>query len=189
MPANAAAWYMAKRKFDQQLLPFLLKKCPEKFRLLGSKVIFLKVYEREAVRHKLCYLVQAGLHAYFAHKIDDYEDTEPFHAYLRQACSRAAQSQLVASYFGAEGMKEQFVYTRHNSHLVSVNRVSSKVKVVTNTTGVIVSMINSQHGFKEEDKEEDVERCGSLAGGANLPTVPGSGSSLWTESALGRGTR
>ena len=44
MPANAAAWYMAKRKYymnepyDQQLLPFLLKKCPEKFRLLGKKV-------------------------------------------------------------------------------------------------------------------------------------------------------
>ena len=37
MPANAAAWYMAKRKFyvhqsfDQQLLPFLLKKYPDKF--------------------------------------------------------------------------------------------------------------------------------------------------------------
>ena len=46
MPANAAAWYMAKRKYymnepiDQQLLPFLLKKFPEKFRLLGKKVIF-----------------------------------------------------------------------------------------------------------------------------------------------------
>ena len=44
MPANAAAWYMAKRKYymnepyDQQLLPFLLKKFPEKFRLLGKKV-------------------------------------------------------------------------------------------------------------------------------------------------------
>ena len=46
MPANAAAWYMAKRKYymnepiDQQLLPFLLKKFPEKFRLLGNKVAF-----------------------------------------------------------------------------------------------------------------------------------------------------
>ena len=46
MPANAAAWYMAKRKYymnepyDQQLLPFLLKKFPEKFRLLGKKVLF-----------------------------------------------------------------------------------------------------------------------------------------------------
>ena len=47
MPANAAAWYMAKRKYymnepyDQQLLPFLLKKFPEKFRLLGKKVFQL----------------------------------------------------------------------------------------------------------------------------------------------------
>ena len=46
MPANAAAWYMANRKYymnepiDQQLLPFLLKKFPEKFRLLGKKVVF-----------------------------------------------------------------------------------------------------------------------------------------------------
>ena len=45
MPANAAAWYMAKRKYymnepyDLQLLPFLLKKFPEKFRLLGKKVL------------------------------------------------------------------------------------------------------------------------------------------------------
>ena len=44
MPANAAAWYMAKRKFylnqtfDQQLLPFLLKKFPEKFRIIGEQV-------------------------------------------------------------------------------------------------------------------------------------------------------
>ena len=44
MPANAAAWYMAKRKYylsepqDQQLLPFLLKKFPDKFRILGKKV-------------------------------------------------------------------------------------------------------------------------------------------------------
>ena len=44
MPANAAAWYMAKRKFyinepfDQQLLPFLLNKFPEKFRILGNQV-------------------------------------------------------------------------------------------------------------------------------------------------------
>jgi hypothetical protein len=44
MPANAAAWYMAKRKFyanqplDQQLLAFLLKKYPDKFRLNKFKV-------------------------------------------------------------------------------------------------------------------------------------------------------
>jgi hypothetical protein len=44
MPANAAAWYMAKRKFyanqplDHQLLAFLLKKYPDKFRLNKFKV-------------------------------------------------------------------------------------------------------------------------------------------------------
>ena len=44
MPANAAAWYMAKRKFyanqpqDNQLLPFTLKKYPEKFRVQGMQV-------------------------------------------------------------------------------------------------------------------------------------------------------
>jgi hypothetical protein len=44
MPANAAAWYMAKRKFyanqplDQQLLAFLLKKYPDKFRVNKFKV-------------------------------------------------------------------------------------------------------------------------------------------------------
>ena len=44
MPANAAAWYMAKRKFyqnqpfDQQLLPFLLKKFPDKFKIIGNQV-------------------------------------------------------------------------------------------------------------------------------------------------------
>ena len=45
MPANAAAWYMAKRKYyqkeplEQQLLSILLKKFPEKFRLSGKKVM------------------------------------------------------------------------------------------------------------------------------------------------------
>jgi hypothetical protein len=113
--------------------------------------------------------VQVGLHAYFADKIDEYgvyffdprhyEDTEPFHASLLQACPRAAQSQLVVSYFGGKGMKAQFVYTRHNSHLVSVNKRSSKVKVVTNTTCVIVGMINSQHGFIKFGSEEKAIFC------------------------------
>jgi hypothetical protein len=44
MPANVAAWNMAKRKFyinepfDQQMLPFLLEKFPEKFRILRNQV-------------------------------------------------------------------------------------------------------------------------------------------------------
>jgi len=163
MPANAAAWYMAKRKYylsepqDQQLLPFLLKKFPDKFRILGKKVIFLEVYEREAARAKLQFLVLSGLHAYFAHKADEYgvyffdpryyEGTEPFHAALRLACPNQVRSSLVQSYFDSEGMKEQFQLRKHSTFHLSVSRLSSKVKVVTNTTGVIVSMINSQYGF------------------------------------------
>ena len=74
--------------YDQQLLPFLLKKFPEKFRLLGKKVlqsryvdngfhhmllqvIFLEVHDGEAARQKLSYLVTAGLHAYFNHKAEE----------------------------------------------------------------------------------------------------------------------
>jgi len=163
MPANAAAWYMAKRKYylsepqDQQLLPFLLKKFPDKFRILGKKVIFLEVYEQEAARAKLQYLVLSGLHAYFAHKADEYgvyffdpryyEGTEPFHAALRLACPNQVRSSLVQSYFDSEGMKEQFQLRKHSTFHLSISRMSSKVKVVTNTTGVIVSMINSQYGF------------------------------------------
>ena len=49
MPANAAAWYMAKRKYylkeplEQQLLSLLLKKFPEKFRLSGRKVFVMMI--------------------------------------------------------------------------------------------------------------------------------------------------
>ena len=63
MPANAAAWYMAKRKFymnqsfDQQLLPFLLKKYPEKFKVIGSSVVFLEVYKKDVAEAKLSVLV------------------------------------------------------------------------------------------------------------------------------------
>ena len=44
MPATAAAWYMAKRRFyanqplDLQLLAFLLKKYPDKFKVTKLKV-------------------------------------------------------------------------------------------------------------------------------------------------------
>jgi len=163
MPANAAAWYMAKRKyymdhsFDQQLLPILLKKFPEKFRILGSQVIFLEVYERETARQKLQYLVQYGLYAYFSHKAEEYgvyffdpryyENTEPFHESLRLVCPRSGQGKLVKRYFSQESLQQVFTFRQHTSFLVSISKLSSNVKVVTNTTGVIVSMINSQYGF------------------------------------------
>ena len=44
-------------------------------------------------------------------------------------------------------MKAQFVYKQNTAHLASISRQGSNVKVVTNCTGVIVSMINSQYGF------------------------------------------
>ena len=53
MPANAAAWYMAKRKFymgntyQYQLLPFLLKNYPMKFYVKGDTVEFLETYDKE----------------------------------------------------------------------------------------------------------------------------------------------
>merc|ERR1719462_938651 len=163
MPANAAAWYMAKRKYylkeplEQQLLSLLLKKFPEKFRLSGRKVIFLEVYEREAARQKLVYLVTAGLCAYFSHKVDEYgvyffdpryyQTTEPFHAALRLVCPRDSPTSLVQRYFAREGMKEQFAYKQHTSFLASISKKTSNVKVVTNCTGIIVSMINTQYGF------------------------------------------
>ena len=63
MPANAAAWYMAKRKFymnqsfDQQLLPFLLKKYPEKFKVVGTQVVFQEVFTMEVAKEKLKYVL------------------------------------------------------------------------------------------------------------------------------------
>ncbi len=53
MPANAAAWYMAKRRFymtntyEHQLLPFLLKNYPKKFAVKGNVVEFLETYNKE----------------------------------------------------------------------------------------------------------------------------------------------
>jgi len=165
MPANAAAWYMAKRKFymnqsfDQQLLPFLLKKYPEKFKVVGTQVVFQEVFTMEVAKEKLKYLVQYGLNAYFSHKADEYgvyffdpyyyENTEPFHESLRQCVTRpntSNKSKLVASYFSSCGLKEQFKFLQHSAYSVSICKQPG-VKIVTNTTGIIVSMINNQYGF------------------------------------------
>jgi len=165
MPANAAAWYMAKRKFymnqsfDQQLLPFLLKKYPEKFKVLGSSVVFLEVYKKDVAKAKLKYLVQYGLNAYFSHKADEYgvyffdpfyyENTEPFHESLRQCIAKPDlnnKSKLVYNYFSSPGPKEQFKFQQHSAYLVSISKQPG-IKIVTNKTGVIISMINNQYGF------------------------------------------
>ena len=53
MPANAAAWFMAKRKYylenvyEYQLLPTLLSRYPKKFAIKGSSVEFLETYDKE----------------------------------------------------------------------------------------------------------------------------------------------
>jgi len=165
MPANAAAWYMAKRKFymdqsfDQQLLPYVLKKYPERFKIVGTQVVFLEVYSHEVARNKMKFLTQYGMHAYFSHKADEYgvyffdpfyyENTEPFHESLRQCNSNPNmpnKSKLVSSYFNSAALKGQFKFQQHSSYLVSICKQPG-VKIVTNTTGVIVSMINNQYGF------------------------------------------
>jgi len=164
MPANAAAWYMAKRKFymnqsfDQQLLPFLLKKHPEKFRVMGSQVHFHEVYKKDVAKAKLKYLVQYGLNAYFSHKADEYgvyffdpfyyENTEPFHESLRQVNAKpsANKGKLVPNYFSSEGVKDQFKFRQHSAYLVSISKQPG-IKIATGKTGVIISMINNQYGF------------------------------------------
>jgi len=161
MPANAAAWYMAKRKFyadqppDQQLLPFILKKYPNKFAVRKFQVEFLENYSKETAKRKLTYLVQYGIDAYFSHKVDEYgvyffdpnyyERTEPFHESLR-ICTRGAKSKsrLVTTYFSE--MKKSFSYKAHTNSLSTLTKDPS-TKILTNTTCVIVSMVNNQYGF------------------------------------------
>ena len=61
MPANAAAWYMAKRRFftktpgsnQNPLLPTLLKEYPKKFALKNNVVIFLEQYNPNVARYVL----------------------------------------------------------------------------------------------------------------------------------------
>lgn len=66
MPANAAAWYMAKRRFYQkgsaqnQLLPMLLKEYPKKFAINNNVVQFLETYS-PAVISSLHALLQCAI--------------------------------------------------------------------------------------------------------------------------------
>jgi len=174
MPANAAAWYMAKRKFylaqplDHQLLPFLLKKYPHKFSIRRNQVFFLEKYSKEVAKKKQQYLVQYGLNAYFSHKADEYgvyffdpqyyENTEPFHESLRQTTGKltAHRSKLVPEYF--KMYPQQFKFTQHSAYLVSISKQPG-VTVLTNTTGVIVSMVNNQYGFIKFGSSEKALFC------------------------------
>jgi len=171
MPANAAAWYMAKRKYysdqppEQQLLPFLLKKYPDKFKVNKFQVEYLESYSKETAKRKLNYLVQYGLDAYFSHKVDEYgvyffdphyyEMTEPFHESLRIA-GKGSKSRLVAGYFSQ--MKHRYVYTSHTNTLASLSKIPGP-KIMTNTTGVIVSMVNNQFGFLKFGSGEKAIFC------------------------------
>ena len=172
MPANAAAWYMAKRKYysdqppDLQLLPFLLKKYPDKFKVNKFQVEFLENYSKETAKKKLNYLVQFGLDAYFSHKVDEYgvyffdpqyyEMTEPFHESLRITGKAANKNKLVASYFNQ--LKHRYVFASHSSSLASLSKLPGP-KIMTNTTGVIVSMVNNQYGFLKFGSGEKALFC------------------------------
>jgi len=159
MPANAAAWYMAKRKYyadqpaNQQLLPFILKKYPDKFRLNKFKVEFLETYSKETAKRKLNFLVEFGLDAYFSHKVDEYgvyffdpgyyERTEPFHEAL-VLCTKGNRQRFVVNYFN--GLKSRYSFVMHAPNLASITKDFNS-KVMTKMTGVIVSMINNQYGY------------------------------------------
>ena len=127
MPANAAAWYMAKRRFynnqksnQNQLLPMLLKEYPKKFAIKNNVVQFLETFSPNVARMKLKYLVEQGLYAYFSHKADEYgvyffdplyyEETEPFHANLRLVTNiyNNQKIKLVPAFF--KKYKKQFHY-------------------------------------------------------------------------------
>ena len=77
-----------------------------------------------------------------------YENTEPFHESLRQTTNKpnAHRSKLIPEYFNT--YKDQFKFDQHSPYLVSISKQPG-VKVVTNTTGVIVSMVNNQVRFQE----------------------------------------
>ena len=100
MPANAASWYMAKRRYYfenppyLQLITVVLKNYPKKFAIKGSSVEFLERYDPDVARRKMKDLNKIGLLAYFEHKVEEYgvyffdtkyyEETEPFHSNFRQ---------------------------------------------------------------------------------------------------------
>jgi len=171
MPANAAAWYMGKRKFyasqsqGNQLLPFILKKYPEKFRVNGPQVEFLEKYNQQVARQKLNYMVHYGFNAYFSHKVDEYgvyffdpnyyEKTEPFLSSL-ELCARGRRVNMLGHYFG---WNEGFIYKQHSAGLASLTR-NKNIKVMTNAVGVVISVAkNGQFGFLKFGSGEKAFFC------------------------------
>lgn len=161
MPANAAAWYMAKRRFynkgtTNQLLPLLLKEYPKKFAIKNNVVQFLESYTPAIARAKMRYLVEQGLYAYFSHKADEYgvyffdplyyEETEPFHANLRivtNTYNNSSATRLVPNFF--KQFKKQFHYQQLSPCLVSISK--NDTEIVSGVTGVLLTMIDKKYGL------------------------------------------
>merc|ERR1712223_1285292 len=163
MPANAAAWYMAKRRFftktpgsnQNPLLPTLLKEYPKKFALKNNVVIFLESFCPSVARINLRYLVEPGLYAYFSHKVDEcgvhffdplyYEETEPFHANLRMVTNihNNQRIKLVPAHF--KKFKKQFQYKHISPYLVAISKVETEI--VTGVTGIVVAMYDKKYGL------------------------------------------
>lgn len=156
MPANAAAWYMGKKRFydDFELLPMLLKNHEKRFAIKGNSVEFLDAYKPDVAKRKLQALVTQGVVAYFTHKIDEYgvyffdplyyENTEPFHANLCQETNYNGNTvKLLPKFFNMH--KDKFVYQKISPYLVTISREPVEVKV--NVTCVVVSMVDNQFGI------------------------------------------
>jgi len=176
MPANAAAWYMAKRRFftktpgsnQNPLLPSLLKEYPKKFALKNNVVIFLESYSPNVARMKLKYLVDQGLYSYFSHKVDEcgvhffdplyYEETEPFHANLRMVTNiyNNQRIKLVPSYF--KKFRKQFQYKHISPYLVAISKVETEI--VTGVTGIVVAMFDKKYGLIKFNR--NTETCLAL---------------------------
>jgi len=176
MPANAAAWYMAKRRFftktpgsnQNPLLPTLLKEYPKKFALKNNVVIFLETYSPNVARMKLKYLVEQGMYSYFSHKVDEcgvhffdplyYEETEPFHANLRMVTNiyNNQRIKLVPSYF--KKFRKQFQYKHISPYLVAISKVETEI--VTGVTGIVVAMFDKKYGLIKFNR--NTETCLAL---------------------------
>jgi hypothetical protein len=167
MPANAAAWYMARRRFymdpketkqrsSNPLLPMLLKEYPKKFKIVDNVVHFLESYAPTVARTKMSYLVQQGLFAYFSHKADEhgvyffdplyYEETEPFHANLRVVTNlynNQKTNKLINAFF--KRYKKQFHYKQLSPYLAVISK--HETEVVHGMTGIVVNMVDKNHGI------------------------------------------
>jgi len=175
MPANAAAWYMAKRRFftktpgsQNPFLPTLLKEYPKKFALKNNVVIFLESYNPNVANMKLKYLVDQGLYSYFSHKVDEcgvhffdplyYEETEPFHSNLRLVTNiyNNQKIKLVPSYF--KKFKKEFQYKQISPYLVAISKVETEI--VTGVTGIVVAMFDKKYGLIKFNR--NTETCLAL---------------------------